>query len=596
MNNSQEGSSQFSSMVWFIGVVEDVNDPELINRVRVRCIGYHSKDKTLLPTSKLPWAPFISSTAQMSAPMINQGDWVVGFFIDGLLAQQPVVLGSYVSIPLTQANKEEGFYDPSGIHPRLINEGTNSRHARGEEGTPDRNAVAFTKSSATAAVPAADGTKFTEPLSQFDARYPYNHVLETDRGHVFELDDTPDAERIQVFHRKGSFVEFHPDGTVVHRAANNNYQITLEADNTYVGGNMNMSVVGSVNIVAGANTNISTVGDATWRVGGNMKVDVGGNFDIVVGGDTKINSGSKVRIDSGSDFDLAAGGAASIESSSRGTFYAGGTCEVRGSTVQLQGSQIFTNPDIKKNTTVVTKPVGGAKTQTPAEPIEITKSSGGPTVFELLATDDDIEKTPDEINSIRAAAGIPPVDSKPPKEGESATPPAGGGDNKDVKCGSVQLKDDYRQVKISKNFTLADMTQGGSRKLKGAGGAGVEDILCNLVKLAENVLEPIKAAGLKFTITSAYRQGSGKSDHDVGRAVDIKVHGMTNYQAAQKVYAIVGGIAKQFLLEYTTSGGSGWIHIAYNGGAKSGLPMATFNNHSTYARNKFVDLKPSSVA
>lgn len=552
MSKITDGGSQFDSMTWFVGVVEDVNDPQLINRVRVRCVGYHPKDKTLLPTAALPWAPFLSSTAQMSAPMINQGDWVIGFFIDGSLAQQPVVLGSYVSVPLTQANKEEGFYDPSGIHPRLINEGTNSRHARGEEGTPDRNAVAYTKSSATASVPVADGTKFTEPLSQFDARYPYNHVLETDRGHVIELDDTPEAERVQIFHRKGSFVEFHPDGTVVHRAVNNKYQVTLETDNTYVGGNMNMSVVGSVNIIAGANTNISTVGDATWRVGGNMRMDIGGNLDIVTGGKTNIDSGDTVVVYSPSN-------------------------------VELQGSQVHFNKPTPK-------PLDEVR-----EPELIVKSSGGPTVFEILATDDDIEKSPAEINEIRTSAGIPPVSSTPPKEGESATP-QGGGNNKDVKCGSIQLKDDYKQVKISKNFTLADMTQGGSRKLKGAGGATEEDILCNLVKLAENILEPIKAAGYKFTITSAYRQGSGKSDHDVGRAVDIKVHGLSNFQAANKIFPIVGNIAKQFLLEYTTNGGSGWIHIAYNGGAKSGLPLATFNNHSTYARNKLVDLKPTAVA
>jgi hypothetical protein len=546
-----QGESQFSSMVWFIGVVEDVNDPLSINRIRVRCIGYHPKDKTLLPTDQLPWAPFISSTAQMSAPMVNQGDWVVGFFIDGVMAQQPVVLGSYVSIPERSPNPNEGFYDPAGIHPRLLNEGTNSRHARGEEGTPDRNAVAYTKSSATASVPVADGTKFTEPLSQFDARYPYNHVIETDRSHVIELDDTPEAERVHIFHRKGSFVEFHPDGTVVHRSANNSYHVTLESDNTYVGNNMNISVVGSVNIVAGGNTNISTAGDATWRVGGNMRMDVGGNLDIITGGTTNIDSGGTAIV------------------------YSGGN-------VELQGSQVHFNKPTPK-------PLDSVK-----QPETIVKSAGGPTVFEILATDDDVEKSLDELNKIRTDAGLPPASSDV-KEGDSSNPPAGG-DNKDVKCGSIQLKDDYRQVKISKNFTLADMTQGGSRKLQAAGGASIEDILCNLVKLAENILEPIKAAGYKFTITSAYRQGSGKSDHDVGRAVDIKVHGLSNFQASEKIYPIVGAIAKQFLLEYTTSGGSGWIHIAYNGGSKSALPMATFNNHSTYARNKFVDLKPTVVA
>ncbi len=43
--------------VWFVGVVEDrVNDPSKLGRVRVRCLGYHTEDKTKLPTEDLPWA------------------------------------------------------------------------------------------------------------------------------------------------------------------------------------------------------------------------------------------------------------------------------------------------------------------------------------------------------------------------------------------------------------------------------------------------------------------------------------------------------------------------------------------------------------
>ena len=39
---------------WFIGVVEDRNDPLKIGRVRVRAIGYHTSNKTELPTSGPP--------------------------------------------------------------------------------------------------------------------------------------------------------------------------------------------------------------------------------------------------------------------------------------------------------------------------------------------------------------------------------------------------------------------------------------------------------------------------------------------------------------------------------------------------------------
>ena len=41
---------------WFIGVVEDRNDPSELGRVKVRCHGLHTDDKNLIPTNDLPWA------------------------------------------------------------------------------------------------------------------------------------------------------------------------------------------------------------------------------------------------------------------------------------------------------------------------------------------------------------------------------------------------------------------------------------------------------------------------------------------------------------------------------------------------------------
>ena len=41
---------------WFVGVVEDRNDPAKIGRVRVRVLGRHNEDLTQVKTSDLPWA------------------------------------------------------------------------------------------------------------------------------------------------------------------------------------------------------------------------------------------------------------------------------------------------------------------------------------------------------------------------------------------------------------------------------------------------------------------------------------------------------------------------------------------------------------
>lgn len=82
---------------WFVGVVEDTNDPLGLGRARVRIFGLHNEDPTVLPTASLPWAlalaPLNNADAPMSPPVTT---WVLGFFLDGEIAQQPVMLGCLV--------------------------------------------------------------------------------------------------------------------------------------------------------------------------------------------------------------------------------------------------------------------------------------------------------------------------------------------------------------------------------------------------------------------------------------------------------------------------------------------------------------------
>jgi hypothetical protein len=87
--------------IWWIGIVEDINDPLTLGRCKVRCFGYHpAKKMNLVPTEDLPWALAIhplNTPNLYGAPKL--GDWVFGFFLDSMSAQEPAILGYLPAIP-----------------------------------------------------------------------------------------------------------------------------------------------------------------------------------------------------------------------------------------------------------------------------------------------------------------------------------------------------------------------------------------------------------------------------------------------------------------------------------------------------------------
>lgn len=91
----------YGDWIWFIGCVENRRDPMKMGRCQVRIVGYHTDDKTILPTEDLPWAlpiqPITSAAISGvgTAPLGPvEGTWVVGWFIDGQDMQQPVMFGT----------------------------------------------------------------------------------------------------------------------------------------------------------------------------------------------------------------------------------------------------------------------------------------------------------------------------------------------------------------------------------------------------------------------------------------------------------------------------------------------------------------------
>jgi hypothetical protein len=80
--------------VWWMGKVENRIDPLGLGRCQVRIFGWHVENREELPTDKLPWAlPMLPVNASKTFSVPRYGDWIVGFFTDGLSAQAPVMMG-----------------------------------------------------------------------------------------------------------------------------------------------------------------------------------------------------------------------------------------------------------------------------------------------------------------------------------------------------------------------------------------------------------------------------------------------------------------------------------------------------------------------
>jgi len=132
----------------------------------------------------------------------------------------------------------------------------------------------FRESTPISAVGAYDES-WTEPSPAFSAQYPHNKARETESGHIFEMDDTPGNERVQISHRSGSFQEWYPSGTKVEKVVKNNYKLVLSDDFVYV--------AGKVNIVIESNTNIRIVGSCNLQVENDLNATVNGNVNYSVG-------------------------------------------------------------------------------------------------------------------------------------------------------------------------------------------------------------------------------------------------------------------------------------------------------------------------
>ena len=335
--------------VFYYGIVEDRNDPQMQNRVRVRVFGIHPENKKYVATPDLPWAQVLMPTTSATLSGFGmqhglvEGSHVTVIFRDPHTKQDPVVIGTVAGVNLPKfvekvidRKTNKGFNDPRLLKAEdyALSE-TKFEEKYGKKYTqvmdsfapleadavrpgllasiekspviPEKLEIDYTKKGKSKITnptitfedlpyyPLADYYSKTDlskyakgeadysvlldgptkasgeylgphPKTKAKPEYPYNKSWLTESGHLFELDDTRDKERILLYHRSGSFTEIQPDGDRHTRIVNDDYEVVC--------GNKEITVCGNVKIV----------------VKGDADINVSGKIDMTAGSDIKITS------------------------------------------------------------------------------------------------------------------------------------------------------------------------------------------------------------------------------------------------------------------------------------------------------------------
>ena len=120
----------------------------------------------------------------------------------------------------------------------------------------------------------AGDKKFPDAMMT-NPQYPFNNTTYTESGHLFELDDTRDYERVSLQHRMGTFFEWQSDGDAVQRVAKDNYTAICGNDYMYVSGDVNIMVLGNARIHANKDISIKGYGDGKIQVAGKLELKAG---------------------------------------------------------------------------------------------------------------------------------------------------------------------------------------------------------------------------------------------------------------------------------------------------------------------------------
>lgn len=230
---------------FWLGRVEDINDPERAGKVQVQIYNYFE----LPPVGRtqkedLPWCiPLLPTTSPSingvgDTPQFVVGSRVMGFFVDGSnhgLVSKPYIMGT---MPISPGDE---------------NKNSISFLARGKDTVEEQKVSPVV------------------PDPAYKAEYPLNRVIQSRKGHIIEMDDTDGNERIRIRHgTNNAYIEIAPSGSITISTSNN------------------------VIVAAGGTADIHARGEALIKADGNIKMNSDRNVEITAQGDITLAAAGRI--------------------------------------------------------------------------------------------------------------------------------------------------------------------------------------------------------------------------------------------------------------------------------------------------------------
>lgn len=407
----------------------------------------------------------------------------------------------YKSVDTSASTSTKGliaFRDPSGKYP-----------TKGYKGAVDTNKLARNYKTNTTIVKVkknslVKGNGFEEPVTKYDAKYPFNKVFESESGHIMEFDDTDGAERIHVYHRAGTFIEFHPDGTIVRKSVKDDVEVVLANKSCYI--------VGNCNVVIEGDSNLKVMGNMTAQVRENIDFKAGGNITFACNGEMTLSSASIARLQGGSTVSIDA------------PIIAQNTGSAAAVTIDI-------GEKIKAELALADEDVPAGSEDDSTAPI-ITD----PNIYYFPSKDDAASTTRKDIDEATAEIDV------------------------------SQLEDKFSKHFTLQDLTTNVAITSSRHPVVSQCGLTKEQITANLQTLARYCLDPIadKFGKNAITITNAFRLANGSTSHHLsGCAADLQFAGFPVNEIpniAEQIRQMLPSFT-QIILEY--HGINPIIHIGF---------------------------------